>query len=353
MFKNITINQIAIILTGFLASLNVLVYFVLYFTGVDIESSTGFWVIISLISLISTYVVVRFFFETFIFRKIKLIYKVINQSKRSMSQNAPFSISEVSFDQVNEEVEEWAKKKESEIEYLTGLESYRRNYLGNISHELKTPIFTITGYLHTLIDGGLYDENINKKYLRRAISNVERLQNIVEDLEVINKLESGAVELDLVKFDLKSLTTEVINDLTMLAADKEITITLKEGASKAFYVEADRENIRQVLNNLVSNSIKYGNEGGTTKIAFYDMADKVLIEVSDDGIGIEEQHLKHLFDRFYRVDSSRSRAQGGSGLGLSIVKHIIEAHQQSINVRSTVGVGSTFGFTLKKTKGVI
>lgn len=349
MFKNITIKEIAIILACFLASLNLLIILILYLNGDAISSSLGLWFGLLLISLMACYVVVRFFFEKFVFRKIKLIYKIIHESKVSVPmENKNSLFSEISIDQVNEEVQEWAKNKENEIQYLTGLENYRRNFLGNVSHELKTPIFTIQGYLHTLNDGALYDEQINKKYIERAIVNVERLQNIVEDLEIINKLESGGITLDVSSFDLKELTLEVMADLKMMSKEKGVELTLKDGAAKAFLVDADRDNMQQVLSNLVTNSIKYGKNPGSTKVAFYDMADKVLVEVSDNGIGIEEEHLKHLFDRFYRVDSGRSRNQGGSGLGLSIVKHILEAHHQSINVRSSSGLGSTFGFTLKK-----
>ena len=348
MFKNITINQVAVFLTVFLAVLNVSTFFILFITPSDVHDSPWLWLILSVVALVLAYVVIRFFLEKFVFRKIKLIYKIINDSKKSIPAGSTLSIGDQSIDKVNQEVIDWAEKRATEIAQQEALETYRRNYIGNISHELKTPIFTIQGYLHTLLDGGLYDNQINQKYLNRAISNVERLQNIVEDLEIINKLESGTVVLDLKTFDLRELSQEVFNDLEFMANERAIELTLKDGASKAFTVEADRENIRQVLVNLVTNSIKYGRDGGITKIAFYDMDDKVLVEVSDNGIGIAEHHLKHLFDRFYRVDISRSRKQGGSGLGLSIVKHIIEAHNQTISVRSTSEKGSTFGFTLKK-----
>ncbi len=351
MFKNITTKEIAIILAAFLGGLNVIVVSVLSINEGFVRLSLPLWVGLLFISMVASYIVVRFFFEKFVFRKIKLIYKIIHDSKVSVpleSKNSLFS--QISIDQVNEEVHEWAQNKEQEISYLTDLENYRRNFLGNVSHELKTPIFTIQGYLHTLNDGALYDEQINKKYIERAIVNVERLQNIVDDLEIINKLESGGVTLEVSSFNLKDLALEVMSDLSMMAEEKNVELTLKEGAAKAFEVEADRDNIQQVLSNLITNSIKYGKSPGRTKVAFYDMADKVLVEISDNGIGIEEEHLKHLFDRFYRVDAGRSRNQGGSGLGLSIVKHILEAHHQSINVRSTSGVGSTFGFTLRKSK---
>ncbi len=344
LFKNLTINQITVILTLFLAGLNLLIFAVLSFS--DNRSNLVLWMFLVAASLALSYIVIKFFLEKFVFRKIKLIYKIIHDSKQSIPDGRTLNINDQSLDNVNNEVVEWALKKEEEIEYLTGLENYRRNFVGNISHELKTPIFTIQGYLHTLLDGGLHDEQINEKYLRRAVSNVERLQNIVEDLEIINKLESGNISMDIKPFNLKVLCIEVINDLEIMANERNIQLSLKEGASKSFEVLADRENIRQVLVNLIANSIKYGTEGGRTKIGFYDMDEKILVEVSDNGIGIKEEHLSHLFDRFYRVDTSRSRSQGGSGLGLSIVKHIIEAHKESITVRSTPGLGTTFGFTL-------
>jgi two-component system phosphate regulon sensor histidine kinase PhoR len=301
--------------------------------------------IMAAIMLITNFLIVRFFLEKYVFRKIKLIYKLIYDSKKDKTIK---DINAESLADVNAKVMEWAESTKQEIATLKSLEEYRKNYVGNISHELKTPIFSIQAYLHTLIEGGLYDENINKDYLQRAADNTERLQNIVEDLDVITKLESGQAELDIKKFDLRELVRDIFLDLKAIAKKKRITLQLKEGASQSFFVLADREAIRQVFTNLIINSIKYGKEGGMTKVSFYDMETEILTEISDNGIGIEEKHLKHVFDRFYRVDSSRSRKQGGSGLGLSIVKHIIEAHDQNINVRSTYNVGSTFGFTLKK-----
>jgi two-component system phosphate regulon sensor histidine kinase PhoR len=317
---------------------------VLLWIGEQFFGQIGF-TIMAAIMLMTNFLIVRFFLEKYVFRKIKLIYKLIYDSKKDKTIK---DINAESLADVNAKVMEWAESTKQEIATLKSLEEYRKNYVGNISHELKTPIFSIQAYLHTLIEGGLYDENINKDYLQRAADNTERLQNIVEDLDVITKLESGQAELDIKKFDLRELVRDIFLDLKAIAKKKRITLQLKEGASQSFFVLADREAIRQVFTNLIINSIKYGKEGGMTKVSFYDMETEILTEISDNGIGIEEKHLKHVFDRFYRVDSSRSRKQGGSGLGLSIVKHIIEAHDQNINVRSTYNVGSTFGFTLKK-----
>jgi len=303
------------------------------------------WIFLIAICLIVNFLIVRFYLEKYVFRKIKLIYKLILDSKK---EKGNFDLSQESLEDVNTKVMEWAENTKREIASLKSLEEYRKNYVGNISHELKTPIFSIQAYLHTLLEGGLYDENINMDYLRRAADNTDRLQNIIEDLEIITKLESGKAELDIKRFDIKELVGDIFLDVKAMAKKKKITLAFKDGDTQSFFVLADRETIRQVLINLIVNSIKYGREGGTTKVSFYDLDTEILTEVSDNGIGIEEKHLKHVFDRFYRVDSSRSRKQGGSGLGLSIVKHIIEAHDQAINVRSTINIGSTFGFTLKR-----
>ena len=228
------------------------------------------------------------------------------------------------------------------------LQQQQQNFMMAVTHELKTPIFNIQGYLDSLIDGGLDDPRVNKLFLQRAAKNVERLQTIVLDLETISRLESGQLILELQTFDIKDLAKEVFEDMEIKAAEKNLSLEFKEKASSSIKVRADREKIRQVLVNLIQNSIKYGIPNGRTRVGFYDMDRMVLVEVADNGIGIPKQHLSHIFDRFYRVDKSRSRDQGGSGLGLSIVKHIIEAHKQTINVRSTPNFGSTFGFTLEK-----
>ena len=237
---------------------------------------------------------------------------------------------------------------EQVAEQLERLATYRRRFIGDVSHELKTPIFNIQGFVHTLLDGAISDPSVNINYLQRAAKNVDRLQAIVEDLETINKLEAGQMVLDLREFDIYDLAQDVFSDLEMRASDRNIRLTFKEGANQHFRVRADKESIRQVLINLIHNSIKYGKEGGVTKLSFYDMESYMLVEVSDNGIGIDPEHLKHVFDRFFRVDKSRSREAGGTGLGLSIVKHIVEAHKQTVTVRSTVGQGATFGFTLEK-----
>ncbi|CAH1002323.1 Adaptive-response sensory-kinase SasA [Neolewinella maritima] len=287
--------------------------------------------------------------DHYIYRKIKLIYKTIHNQKVGHDvKREGIDPDQPIIEEVEQEVAEWAENQQEQIDQYERFAEYRRRYVGDISHELKTPIFNIQGYLHTLMDHGYEDKKITKSFIKKAAKNVERLQTIVEDLSAISRLEAGDLMFDPEPFDIKGLAQEVIEEVDLKAREAGITLGFKEGAGQGFIVEADRESIRQVLINLVTNSIKYGNQGGATRFGFYDMDTYILCEVSDNGIGIPEKHLPHVFDRFYRVDKSRSRQKGGSGLGLSIVKHIMEAHQQTINVRSTAGLGSTFGITLGK-----
>ncbi len=244
-------------------------------------------------------------------------------------------------------VQELETTDKAEIVHLKELEVFRREFLGNVSHELKTPIFTIQGYVHTLLEGGIEDAEINILYLQKAAKSIDRLISIVDDLESISKLEAGELILEHRTFDIQDLIHEVIESLELKARESAIRISHENTATK-YYVYADKDRIRQVLVNLVVNSIKYGKHGGQTIIKVDDHQDYVTVNVSDDGIGIEKQHVSRLFERFYRVDKSRSREQGGTGLGLAIVKHILEAHGQQISVESTSGTGSTFQFTLKK-----
>ncbi len=252
-------------------------------------------------------------------------------------------------DSLTQEVNKFATTKKLEIEMLKVREEYRREFLGNVSHELKTPLFTVQGYLSTLIDGGLKDKTIRTKYLERAEKGVERLIRIVEDLDMITKLEGGNLHLNSSKFDIVKLVQDVFDLVEMKAAKKDIILLFDMKYNKPIYVEADREKVEQVLINLVVNSIKYGKEQGTTEVAIEPInSQKILVRIKDNGEGIENQHLPRLFERFYRVDKSGSRDAGGSGLGLSIVKHIIEAHEEKIYVESELGVGSEFSFTLKQ-----
>lgn len=313
----------------------------------EIEIFTPF--VTLLLSFIVIYVVFYYAIKTFIYAKIQLIYKTIHnlkRTKKTMDQNLSFNSDIIS--DVRREVFNWAKDSRQEIERLEELEKYRREFIGNVSHELKTPIFNIQGYLLTLIEGGLEDPTINRKYLERAEKSAQRMINIVEDLDVITKLETRKFELDITKIDLLEIAQEAIDSQELKAKKKGITFNIVGMQDKPIWVMADESKILQVFVNLLVNSINYGIKEGKTDIRFFDMDENILVEVADNGTGIDKEHLPRLFERFYRVDKSRSRAEGGSGLGLAIVKHIIEAHHQTINVRSTPKVGSTFSFTMKK-----
>lgn len=297
-----------------------------------------------------------FLFFYFVYQNI--IYSRIEKTVQKLRQFTEKKIPDENYDytydaadpieQLNQEILKIANDREKEIEHLTKLENYRKEYLGNVSHELKTPIFNIQGYVSTLIDGGLYDESINLEYLKRADKSVDRMINIIDDLETISQLETGALVLDTEKFDVVALAKDVLEQLELTASKRNIKLLLDEESKKSIKVIADKFRIRQVFVNLITNSIKYGKDNGLTKLKLKIFDETAVIEVSDNGIGIEEKHLPRLFERFYRIDKGRSREQGGTGLGLSIVKHIIEAHDQHITVTSSPGSGTTFTFTLKR-----
>ncbi|MCD6112637.1 MAG: sensor histidine kinase [Bacteroidales bacterium] len=278
--------------------------------------------------------------------KIKPIYKIITESKEE-EINFLKNKSNI-IDKANKDVSEWVLNKTREIKKLKELEQYRKEFLGNVAHELKTPIFNIQGYILTLLEGGLEDESINKLYLKRTIKSVERMILIVEDLETISKLETNELKLNIQKFDIISLSEDIFESMQKKAINKNISLKLYKKNLKPIIVLADKNLIFQVLINLVDNAIKYGRKNGKVVIDFFDMDENIIVDVSDDGYGIEQKYLSRIFERFFRIEKSRSREMGGTGLGLSIVKHIIEAHNQSINVRSTPNIGSSFTFTLQK-----
>jgi len=297
----------------------------------------------SLLISIFSFVIIFYLVKKFFYEKIRVIYKIIYKFKGTSS------IKELDINEVEKEAEEWAEAKEEELRQMKKDESYRREFIGNVSHELKTPIFNIQGYVQTLLDGGLQDDTINMKYLQRADKSVERMINIVEDLEVISRLETEQSELDIQSFNINNLVNEVFEQLEIQAHEMDISFELNNQSNTNF-VNGDRAKLQQVFINLVSNSIKYGKKGGKTIVRILDMDDNILVEVADNGIGIDQVSLSRLFERFYRVDKNRSREIGGTGLGLAIVKHILEGHNQTISVRSTKGVGSTFSFILEKGK---
>lgn len=297
----------------------------------------------------ATYLVVVLAIERFIYDRIKVIYKTISNLKHSRNKAADkMDLSTDILEEVNLEVLEWERDKREEIEQLREAESYRREFVGNVSHELKTPIFNIQGYLLTLLEGGLEDESINRKYLNRAMKGVDRMIALTEDLDTISKLEGGHEELNISQFNIVDLVEEVMIALEMKAEKRKVQLKFNQQYSKPIPVKCDYDKITQVITNLLVNSINYGKEEGETEVRFFDMDKRILVEVADNGLGISAQHLPRLFERFYRTDKSRSRDEGGTGLGLAIVKHIMDAHGQSVNVRSTEGEGSTFSITLEK-----
>ena len=300
-----------------------------------------------------SYGLILFMVQQFVYRKIKLIYKLIYQTKASKREEFYYKniLPQKSIDEVREDVEKWAEQRKAEIEVLTKNEVYRKEFLQNLSHELKTPIFAIQGYVDTLINGALENPEVNLKFLGSTSRNIERLVNLLNDLDEISKLEHGEQLLYKENFIIQELVKDVYESLLIKADLKQIRLIIKKGCENPLTVFADKEKIRQVFINLVDNAIKYGKQNGTIEASAYKIDGKrILIEISDDGNGIAEEHLGRIFERFYRTDLDRSRKISGSGLGLAICKHIIEAHQQAIHVRSTIDIGTTFGFTLESKK---
>ncbi len=311
------------------------------------ESEWLFSIFFGLICFGVCFATIQIRVERFIYRRVKKIYDDV-----SLLESSSFSSKPVTTDMktLTQEIEKFAQDKKIEIDTLKIREEYRKDFLGNVSHELKTPLFTVQGYILTLLDGAMNDKKIREKYLTRANKGVERLIYIVKDLDLITKLEVGDLKLERKDFDVIELVQNVFDLLEMKAAQKDITLTFDMEYSQPTYVNADREKIQQVLTNLLVNSVKYGHSNGTTEVSVENLIkNKVIIRVTDNGEGIPKQHIPRLFERFYRVDQSGSRSEGGSGLGLSIVKHIIEGHGEKIYVESEVDVGSEFSFTLEKT----
>ena len=298
-----------------------------------------------------------FFFLTFFFiiqwnieRIVKKdIIRFIKEISNDSNQNS--DISNLNLDSATSDLIKLIQERTTEINVLKDQDSYRKEFLGNVSHELKTPLFTIQGYILTLLDGALKDKSVRDKYLKRAAKGVDRLINIVLDLDLITQFESGIKIVEKKKFDIVELIQNVFDLIEIESEKNRISLVYDKNYSNPIYVFADEERILQVLTNLLVNSLKYGVEGGRTEVSLVNSDDKILIRVSDDGIGVHPEHLPRLFERFYRVDATRSRKKGGSGLGLSIVKHIIEAHNETITVESEIGKGTTFSFTLEHFKG--
>lgn len=321
-----------------------------FYIGNALQLSLLTVVVIAILStLIISFLTTYYWIDTFIYHKIKLIYKIILDYKMSKDTKKEWRKKYRSIEMAEQEAISYVTKKDIEMKHLREMEAFRKDFLGSVSHELKTPLTSIQGYVLTLLDGGLYDEKINYQYLYKASKNIDRIIAIVNDLDTITKLEYKDFKLNIEKIDLKKLLQDSLDMLEMLSKQHNVRYEVNANVERSYMVYADRESIQNVFLNLITNAIKYNDkEEKKIKITFFDMAQNYLIEITDNGIGIESRHLPRLFERFYRISKDRSREMGGSGLGLAIVKHIIEAHKQSIYVRSTPGVGSTFSFTLKK-----
>jgi two-component system phosphate regulon sensor histidine kinase PhoR len=340
--KNLSPKLLAFVTALFVA-------FVVAIISLFFESNIRISGIIFAVTFIVTFGMYYYTVERFVYRKIKLIYKFIYQTKATKREEFFYKniLPQKSIEEVNADVEEWAKSKKEEIELLQLNEQFRKEFLMNVSHELRTPIFTIQGYVETLLSGAMNDPAINQKFLSNAAKSIDRLVQLVDDVDEISKLESGRIPLTFENFVIQDLAKDIFEEFALKAEEKQIHLEFKKGTEGNLKVYADKSKIKQALVNLIENAIKYGNENGVINVSFYQLDNKrVYVEVSDDGPGIAEEHLPRIFERFYRADRSRNRSIGGTGLGLAIVKHIIDAHGQTINVRSKLGVGSSFGFTL-------
>ena len=341
--KNLSPQQLSLYTAAILSAPITLGYYLMH---------SRWWValLVFVIIFIGSFLLIQFTLERFIYRKIKLIYKFIYQTKASKREETYYKylLPRKSIDEVRDDVEKWATQQKEEIEVLKTNEAYRKEFLQNLAHEFKTPIFAVQGYVDTLLDGALENPDISKKFLENAARNIARMVTLVSDLDEITKLESGEQPLQKMNFIIQDLIKEVYESLSIRTAAKNIKCSIKKGCEQPVTVFADKEKIRQVIINIVSNSIKYGKENGHIVASIYKTDGKhVLIEISDDGIGIAEEHLPRIFERFYRTDAGRSRDIGGTGLGLAICKHIVEAHDQTIHARSKPDIGTTIGFTLE------
>ena len=298
---------------------------------------------------LGSYALIFTIVQKFIYRKIKLIYKFINQTKATRREETYYKyiLPQKSIDEVREDVEAWARQQNQEMKTLKRNEAYRREFLQNLSHEFKTPVFAIQGYIDTLLSGALENPEVNRRFLEKAGKNVERLANLIQDLDAISKLERGELKLSKQNFVIQDVIREAFESLSIKAEKAEIDFTFKKGCEKPTPVYADKEKIQQVVYNLIDNSIKYGKTGGHIVASVYHTDEQqVLVEISDNGIGISEKYLNRIFERFYRTSGGRNKDVKGSGLGLAICKHIIEAHDHTIHVRSKEDVGTTIGFTV-------
>ena len=319
-------------------------YFVINYNDLSISIES---VLVSFIIFVLSFLILQLRVRKLFFERVRQIYKDLEFETDSLIQT---SVIDSDMNSFAKDLGEFVKLKRTEIETLKKEDLYRKEFVGNVAHELKTPLFSVQGYISNLLDGAMDDKELLKKYLKRAEKSVDRLTYIIKDLDLITQLESSTLKLEVTSFDIVKLTNEIIEDLEISASKRDIKIIFNKIYDKEILVEADRNRIEQVMTNLITNSINYGSEKGTTEISFESKEEKIIVKVNDNGEGITEENMPRLFQRFFRVDISRSRSQGGSGLGLAIVKHIIDAHNENIYVQSTIGIGSEFSFSLKKSK---
>ena len=301
---------------------------------------------------LGAFIVFYFLFKKFIYTRLKILYRSIRKGKMNVGDKISVSMTRDIIGETEAETQLWAEEKQTEIVQLKEQDKFRREFLGNLAHELKTPVFSIQGYVLTLLEGGLEDERVNRMFLERAEKAIERMTNILDDLDTLTRMEVNELKLLIRPFDIRELAKEVMDSFEIKAKEKGINIRFSKEYSKEIMVSADKGKIAQVLTNLISNSISYGNQNGETLVRIFEVDDLITVEISDNGPGIEPNEVPRLFERFYRVEKSRNRNEGGSGLGLAIVKHIIEAHKEKIYVESEYGIGSEFSFTLSKTTTV-
>ena len=342
MFK-IKSRLLLLIITLFISALISFVSLLLLF-GIDNIDFVDFTKVF-LLTFLVVYILGNVYTRSFLYSKLKEISKDILPEK-NISQTVTTNMEELA-----SEIKDYDSKRKSEFSEMKKLESFRREFIGNLAHEIKTPLFTSQSYILTLLDGALKDKNVNIKYLKTASKAIDRLNLIVKDLDLITKIESGESILNKNKFDIINLTENVFEMLEFTAKKKKIKLTVNKDKGLLTKVIADKEKIEQVLTNLIDNSIKYGKDYGTTEIVIQSLnEDKIIVRVTDNGVGFKKENYTRIFERFFRVDRSGSRSAGGSGLGLAIVKHIIDAHDEKIYVESEFGVGSEFSFTLEKSK---
>jgi two-component system phosphate regulon sensor histidine kinase PhoR len=344
--KNISLTRLSFLVAVCVSLLQTIIF---YFYS----SNTLFNVLLFLFAGILTYFFIYYFIERFVFRKIKLIYKFISQTKATKREE--FYTNEIlpvkTIEEVQEDVLQWADERKKEMDRLQNNEQFRKEFLMNVAHELKTPIFAAQGYIETLLDGALEDEKVSHLFLQKASKSIDRLSELVKDLDEISRIESNQLVLHKTSFVIQDLLREVFEELRFKSDQKHIKLSIKKGCEQDVLAFADKAKIKQVLVNLVENSINYGKHDGETTAGIYIVdAKQCFIEITDNGMGIAEEHIPRLFERFYRTDAARSRNAGGSGLGLAIVKHIIEAHNGTVQCRSKQDVGTSFAFTLDRNK---